>query len=145
MIGALAAPEKIFFKKLVTLLRKVSLNSDKNKMTSVNLSIVWGPNLIKPSTREVDLALCDSSSNGLFLFLQTCIDEYDAVFPDNWKEYFFWVIFRINEYDAEFPKLHRRIRFSTPYSLPTTKTAKHFFIENFFIDSNEYLYKIKLP
>ena len=83
MLGEMSVPAHIFFKKLVTVLRQISQNSDVNRMTSTNLSIVWGPNLIRPSTREVDAALCASSNNGLFLFLQTCIEEYDAVFAAN--------------------------------------------------------------
>ncbi len=70
----------IILRILCKFLHELIKYEDQNKMTSMNLSIVFAPNLLRPEGHQIGLMLTDSAySTGL---MKTLIEYFDFLFED---------------------------------------------------------------
>jgi hypothetical protein len=68
---------KTVVKYLLSFLSEVASHSAENKMTSSNLSIVFGPNLLRPQVETIETSLRTGRVNTLF---QLLIDHCEYMF-----------------------------------------------------------------
>ncbi|KYQ92341.1 Kelch repeat-containing protein [Tieghemostelium lacteum] len=69
--------------KLVALLVKISLNSDVNKMNYQNLSIMFGPTVLKPRQPTLDRMSLMNENQLQCGVMQSFIEDFDYIFQDN--------------------------------------------------------------
>ncbi|KAF2073654.1 hypothetical protein CYY_005039 [Polysphondylium violaceum] len=81
LLGQLPLAHYSLLKFLAELLRDISSLSHKNKMTSSNLAIIFGPTVMRPQQEDGVKMIEDARHvNGIFLLI---IDEYDFLFNNN--------------------------------------------------------------
>jgi 23S rRNA A2030 N6-methylase RlmJ len=70
----------LVIKELVLLMTEVAAESERNKMTTSNLAIVFAPNMIKSRNEELRTIMQDTPF--INSFLRKVIENYNAVFDD---------------------------------------------------------------
>jgi len=77
------ADNRIVLTLLVDLLVKISEHSDINKMNSKNLSIVFGPTILKPRTPTTDRMALMTETQLQCGIMQTFIEDFDYIFNEH--------------------------------------------------------------
>ncbi|KAF2074876.1 hypothetical protein CYY_003831 [Polysphondylium violaceum] len=77
------ADNRIVLTLLVDLLVKISEHSDVNKMNSKNLSIVFGPTILKPRTPTTDRMALMTETQLQCGIMQTFIEDFSYIFSEN--------------------------------------------------------------
>lgn len=65
--------------RLFDLLRKIAANCESNKMTALNLSIIFAPNLLRPE-KMCPLHIMIEANKLSTLLMETFISCYDKIF-----------------------------------------------------------------
>ncbi|KAJ3110550.1 hypothetical protein HDU96_006490 [Phlyctochytrium bullatum] len=76
--------ELLLLRFVFELLSEVHAKSEKNLMNSHNLTIIWGPNLIRGGSPVLDMAMCTvgSGGGGVGTTVKLMIEDYSTVFRD---------------------------------------------------------------
>lgn len=82
VLPLLPVPNQFFLCYLCKALAVVSQHHTENKMNSVNLSLVWTPNLLRSSNPMLDMSLCTQNGATFGTVLRLSIDHHKAVFSD---------------------------------------------------------------
>lgn len=80
ILPTFSTPVFMLVKAVFRLLNKVHMNSGVNKMTSINLGIVWTPNLVKSDDAVADFAMCAMSGGAAGTVVRLCIERFDEMF-----------------------------------------------------------------
>lgn len=75
-----STPVYILVKKIFRLLSRVYEKSTVNKMTSVNIGIVWTPNLVRSDDAVADFSMCSMTGGSAGTIVKLCIECYDNLF-----------------------------------------------------------------
>ncbi|KAJ9052745.1 hypothetical protein DSO57_1031172 [Entomophthora muscae] len=82
VLPLLPVPNQHFFCYLCKALSIVNQHHNENKMNSVNLSLVWTPNLLRSSNPMLDMSLCTQNGTTFGTVLRLSIDYQREVFSD---------------------------------------------------------------
>ncbi|KAJ1327298.1 hypothetical protein BSLG_010640 [Batrachochytrium salamandrivorans] len=84
-LPSLSISTQLVLCELFSLLNAVYLESEVNRMTSVNLTIVWSPNFVRSNNLAVDMGMCAIGvpGAGIGTIVKTCIEDYESIFGDS--------------------------------------------------------------
>lgn len=106
-------------KELCALLHKVAAKSEKNKMTSQNLSMIFAVSIFRSKENEIKNMMEDSGFLGSLM--QTLIDDYEIIFGEK-------LLARTGEYKSSTPndsqkQLERKVTAQLGLVLQQTKSG----------------------
>ncbi|KAI8927836.1 Rho GTPase activation protein, partial [Entophlyctis helioformis] len=83
-LPCLSIPTQLLLCEVFRLLNLVLQHSEANRMTAVNLTIVWSPNFVKSDNMVLDLGMCAIGVQGAGIgsTVKTCIESFDEIFGD---------------------------------------------------------------
>ncbi|KAI0244787.1 hypothetical protein L0F63_002616, partial [Massospora cicadina] len=84
----LPLPNQVLLSYLCKSLSKIAQHQHLNKMDSLNLSLVWTPNLLRSSNPMLDMSLCTQNGATFATVLRLAIDHHGEVFSHLTKEAF---------------------------------------------------------
>lgn len=86
ILPSLPLPNQLFLRYLCTSLSKFAHHHLQNKMDSLNLALVWTPNLLRSSNPMLDLSLCTHNDATLATVVRLLIDHPVEAFSNLTEE-----------------------------------------------------------